>query len=263
MNDRVVVVEPTRRRAIVERMINTGMTLDESRFTLRELASEMGLERVNDLRFGRVSTVLGTRYLAGANDERAMSYVWNDRGQSWTPVRSATKYIAAENVVEPLRAPRRRIVDRSLLWINEDLEDRMKESGASLDAQVDRYLAQYEADSKTNDSSIKEADGDDARALGDLTLDDIDLEAFVNGVVRLIENYDNLLEFRSTLLRRARNFIAKSYGSEVVDEFERIAREDHGVAAGKTEREVSDERFTAPRADRAGDGGAGGGNVGG
>jgi len=88
------------------------------------------------------------------------------------------------------------------------------------------------------------------------------MESFVNSVVRLIENYDSLLEVRSTIARRAMNFIAKSYEPDVVESLKRTLRDDHGLVPGESALDVSDEEFQAPPADRAGASPGGGGATG-
>jgi len=84
-----------------------------------------------------------------------------------------------------------------------------------------------------------------------LTTEDIDIKLFASDVVRLIENYDSLLEVRNTILRRAANFIAKSYESDVVDSFNEELLESHGMEIGKSEQEQKDD-FEAPKAGAAG-----------
>ena len=182
-------------------------------------------------------------------------------------------------------------------------------SGASLDAQVDRYLGEYESSAKKEegesdmpDASVDQMEALDWRDLvkgrlileageGDKDeeegpddaapgadammgeeddkpgLEAFDVESFGNDVARLIDNYDNLLEVRSTLLRRAKQFLEKTYSDEVVKAFEDTMRDDHGMEAGNSSMDVSDDKFTAPAADRAngsaqasaGGGGGGGG----
>lgn len=92
------------------------------------------------------------------------------------------------------------------------------------------------------------AGDDDASKLG---LDSLDVEAFANDVARLIQNYDSLLEVRSTLLRRASSFLKKTYKDEVVDAFEDSMRDDHGMEAGSSPHDLEDEKFKSPAADRA------------
>ena len=173
-------------------------------------------------------------------------------------------------------------------------------SGDSLDSQVDRYLGDYEAAAKEAQPTegpnvdqmesldwrdlvkgrlveVGENDKDDETDPGDaapgadaltgedgdkLGLDSLNIEAFANDVVRLIENYDNLLEVRSTLLRRAKKFLKKSYSDEVVQAFENTIRDDHGLEAGNSKLDVSSDRSVAPAADRANGSAAPGGGGG-
>lgn len=172
----------------------------------------------------------------------------------------------------------KRIISESLLV--ETPGDEQKEDSDSLDSQADRYLVQYEGEAKTAkkeghdfrmltrrilgeagddedaDKTDKPVPADDSG--GKLTADDIDMESFTNSLVRLIDNYDSLLEVRSTLARRGINFIAKAYAPDVVEELKRVLREEHGLVPGESEMDVAAEDFPAPTADRAGDGGAGG-----
>lgn len=169
---------------------------------------------------------------------------------------------------------RRMIVESLLREQGEEVPT--QETEDSLDAQVDRYLIQYESEAKTSKREgldyrmmtrriLSEAEEDEESADEEpagkptkLSLDDIDIESFANDVARLIENYDSLLEVRNTLLRRARGFLAKGYEPDVVQEFERVMRESHGIVDGKSKQDIADEDFPAPRADRAGEGGVGG-----
>jgi len=172
-------------------------------------------------------------------------------------------------------------------------------SGGSLDAQVDRYLSQYESAAKVAEgddmgASVDQMESLDWRDLvkgrliteageddepvedpvpapgmdddeGKLGLDTLDVESFANDVVRLVENYDSLLEVRSTLIRRARKFLEKNYNDDVVQAFEDTLRDDHGLEAGASLGDVEAQKFVAPPAERAagsaepGPGGAGGG----
>ena len=119
--------------------------------------------------------------------------------------------------------------------------------------------------------------GDDAPGADDMTgesmdddklgPDDLDIAKFADDVVRLIENYDSLLEVRDTLFRRARNFLGKNYKDEVLEAFDNVMRDDHGMVPGQDKQSVDDERFPAPPAARAsgsaepGTAGGGGGAV--
>jgi hypothetical protein len=118
----------------------------------------------------------------------------------------------------------------------------------SLDAQVDRLLISYEKEAKNSQNEGKdfrstvrrfllEADEDkgkednkeDVKPAKKLGIDDINVESFSSSVVRLIDNYDNLLEVRDTLLRRSRDFLKKNYSDDVVSQFLSILREEFDV----------------------------------
>lgn len=163
-------------------------------------------------------------------------------------------------------------------------------SGDSLDAQIDRYFGEYEGAAKeitpTEEPSVDQMESLDWRDLvkgrvilgeageGDKDeegaedaapgadamtggedekpgLDALNIEMFANDVARLIENYDSLLEVRSTIVRRAQKFIEKNYGDDVVKAFENTLRDDHGLEAGSSSADIARSKFTAPAADRA------------
>lgn len=145
------------------------------------------------------------------------------------------------------------------------------EQGDSLDSQVDHYLMTYEkeaknmknegfdfrqiqrrlleADSDPNANAITAAGGTGTSAGQDAGLD---VTTFANDVVRLINNYDSLLEVRDTLVKRAVNFLAKGGQSDdVIEQFKEVLRSEHGMEVGKTRGEVEDE-YQAPPAIGAG-----------
>lgn len=142
-----------------------------------------------------------------------------------------------------------------------------EQEGDSLDQQVDRYLAQYEGESKTDDSGpsnesmriraltrkmMIEADDDDLEEPTKVSADKIDVSVFANAVVRLIDNFDSLLEIRSTLARRAHNFLVKSYEPEVAQQFDDVLRNEHGIVPGSHAGDHEADDFAAPDGDRAG-----------
>lgn len=168
-------------------------------------------------------------------------------------------------------------IEEGLLREEGENKDVVSEGKDSLDSQVDRYLAEYESEARSMQAEgldfrmltrrllSEESDdegGDAPDAATDVPtkmgLDDINVESFTNGVVRLIDNYDSLLEVRNTLFRRAKGFLTKSYSPEVLESFERLMRDEHDIEDGKTSDEVESDKFVAPPADRAGEGGAGG-----
>jgi hypothetical protein len=157
----------------------------------------------------------------------------------------------------------------SHVLLQESSEAKLAED--SLDAQVDKYLISYEADSKIvkkesydfRQSMLFEAEEDeeeksDEDKVKKLSVEDLDMEAFVNNVMRLVENYDSLLEVRDTILKRALNFISKNYKKDAQDTFESTMLDLYGVEIGSSKQDIGDEYFPAPRAGAAGpSGGAG------
>lgn len=164
--------------------------------------------------------------------------------------------------------------------LREASKDEEKEKGEdSIDSQIDQFFSDFEKEGKnaqlegmhfrtTVRRFLLEAEGDEEK--GDeekpkddekdkeaeepkkLTIEDINVDSFADGVVRLIDNYDSLLEVRNTILRRAVNFLLKSYEPDVADSFKESLEERHGLEVGKSKSEKDDEEFQPPAADRAG-----------
>jgi hypothetical protein len=185
----------------------------------------------------------------------------------------------------------KRLVEQLRRNLREADEKDAKEPGEdSLDNQIDRLFSDYESEAKSVKAEgldwrrtvrrILEAEGDEEEGEEEkqddadeegaeeepeepkkLTADDIQVEDFLEGVMRLVDNYDSLLEVRNTILRRAVNFLNKSYEPDVITQFKDALRENYGFDIGKSVQDVRDEQFPAPPADRAGGTGGGGGGV--
>lgn len=156
-------------------------------------------------------------------------------------------------------------------------ESKVKEEpGDSLDSQVDKFLIDYESEAKRAKNEgldfrmmvrhlLREEDeeaADDSKDAEDevssaSSPDDIDMGSYVASVMRLVDNYDNLLEVRNTILRRAKNYIAKNYQKEALEIFDDNLRETYGMEVGETKSEKQD-RFQPPKAGAAGPAGGGG-----
>jgi hypothetical protein len=156
----------------------------------------------------------------------------------------------------------------------EEKKPELEKGEDSLDAQVDKFLSSYEEEAKNSKNEgfnygmiarrfIFEADEDkeDDKASEEkpekLTGDDLNMQSFVTDVMRLVDNYDNLLEIRNTLLRRAANRLAKNYEPDVLAAFKEVLLESYGVEIGQSESEKADE-YQAPKAGAAGPMGGGG-----
>jgi len=143
-----------------------------------------------------------------------------------------------------------------------------KEKEDSIDVQVDRFISSYEADSKIVKkesfdfrNSIRQflSEGEDEpdKTGKKLTVEDIDMSNFVNNIVRLITNYDSLLEIQDTILKRAANFLGENYDEVTVQAFREELLDTHSIEIEKS-RKDREEGYTPPRAGAAGPAGAGG-----
>ena len=159
---------------------------------------------------------------------------------------------------------------RRILKEEMNLEAEHKEKHDSVDGQIDRFFAKLEGDAvdsvnevfdwRSATRRLLEADDEDEDDASDdqpptpqkKTLDDIDVDEFSAGIIRLVRNFDNLIETRSTIVRRAVNFLSKTYDDNVKESFLSILRDDEGLSPDQSEREVEQDNFTAPIADRSG-----------
>jgi len=163
-----------------------------------------------------------------------------------------------------------------------------QEPGDSIDSQIDKFLIDYEteakrsknegldfrmmtrrllreeeddadaADTDADDAETDDAETDDADAeTKKSSLDELNMESYVASVMRLVDNYDNLLEVRNTILRRAKNYLVKNYEPEALNSFDDNLRETYGMEVGEMESERQD-KFQPPKAGAAGPAGGGG-----
>lgn len=171
-----------------------------------------------------------------------------------------------------LRSGMGRRVDESTLL---ESKDKGEEGEDSLDAQVDKYLVSYESEAKLSKNegldfrsmtrrilTEKDEEGTDkdkpAEEPKKLSIEDLDVKSFVADVVRLVDNYDALLEVRNTILRRAVNHLVKNYEGDVAESFKEELLESYGMEIGVTQSEKQDKaEFQAPKAAAAGPAGGG------
>lgn len=168
----------------------------------------------------------------------------------------------------------RKIIKESVRSIIKEDKKTAEELDDSLDRQVDKYLSSYESQSKPMKKESKdlrdlsrdffsllaEADEekkDEKDETKKLTEEDIDVGLFADNVVRLIDNYDSLLEIRETIAKRAIKFLEKNYEPSVVDKFKIVLEDEYDLYTGKTAPDDL-EKYPAPPADRS-NGSVGGG----
>ncbi len=94
----------------------------------------------------------------------------------------------------------------------------------------------------------------------DEEIPDLDIDAFTRRVVRLVNNYENLLKIEEAVINRAKNFLDENYGDVFVNTFLENLREKYGLETDEYDAlpDVSDEPF-AVGAFAGGTGGLGGG----
>ena len=154
--------------------------------------------------------------------------------------------------------------------IVEEMKGVDERTNDSLDAQIDRFLLEYESQAKHAKTEVRDfralvrrflTEAEDDEKGGDknaeqkeakASIDDIDVNTFCDSVMRLIQNYDNLLEVKNTLLRRATKFLAKQYDDEVISAFKASCRENHGIEVGRSENDIELDYFQPPPAKGAG-----------
>lgn len=165
---------------------------------------------------------------------------------------------------------------RSLRESSEE-EDVELEGEDSLDAQIDKFFVNYESEAKnlqsegldfrmmtrrflfeaeeeeSEEDEDSEESSEDTEETKKLTSEDINVQSFVTDVMRLVDNYDTLLEVQNTILRRAAKYLKKNYDEQTVEIFKEELLESYGLEIGvsKSEKEDSPD-FQAPKAGAAG-----------
>lgn len=164
-----------------------------------------------------------------------------------------------------------------------------REKEDSLDIQLDRFLTQYESEASRSknegldfrsmtrnflleaeddeesedDAEVPEEESPSEVEAKKISVDEIDIESFTSSVVRLIENYDNLLEIDTTIAKRAKNFLLKNYEVEAARQFEETLSNTFDMSLGEKSGILAPAQSRAGGSDEAGIGGGGGGAVGG
>jgi hypothetical protein len=161
-----------------------------------------------------------------------------------------------------------------LLREAEEEQPKKEEGEDSVDAQIDKYLSQYESQAKEDASAKMESvsfdrltrdwkrlveaeDEENDEELEKAKLEELDMKSFVSDVMRLVDNAESLLELRNTILRRAANYLSENYEGDALQTFNEELLESHGIEIGQSESEKQDE-FQPPRAGAAGPMGGGG-----
>jgi len=69
----------------------------------------------------------------------------------------------------------------------------------------------------------------------------LNVREFASSVSRLIDNAENLIEFKNTILRRTLNRLNKDYDPALVHEFEIIMEDSYGMSVGKSQNDLEND----------------------
>jgi hypothetical protein len=132
---------------------------------------------------------------------------------------------------------------------------------ASLDAQVDKHLKAYAEDAKQSEQEYSDmmtpAEDDDAKDANDESkkAENLDMNAFTQSVIRLTENFLDLMEIDSAVYRRAAKFLKDTHGTPAVNAF-KDALSEAGKSIGESEPEREADEYKTTYAVGAGPSGA-------
>lgn len=106
------------------------------------------------------------------------------------------------------------------------------EGNDSIDLQIDRLLGEFESDSIINE---------DKQEVKQSKKTNLDVQQFALYISQLIDNVENLIEFKNTIMRRTINHLNKTFNKVVAHEFEIIMEDEYGIVIGKSQNDLNDE----------------------
>lgn len=163
----------------------------------------------------------------------------NLRGQSWTdyireaegdatdqPAPGAEEEPDPKTAVEEAQAS----IDDQVNGILTDAVEEavnLKNEGCSIRGLARRIC---EADDEKDDETL-DVSGEPSKK----TLSDIDVGSFAASVVRLIENFESLIEVRDTLVEMAKAQLRKTHDDAVIKAFTELLEEEYDISQGSTQ----------------------------
>lgn len=138
------------------------------------------------------------------------------------------------------------------------IDQRTRLSTESVDDQIDSLLIKFESESIKTESRARRSirlmfeepegeKGEGPSAVGSEERDEewsgepnkppIDIDRFAHRVVRLMENYNSLLDVRTVILNRSKNYIRENYDDFAVLKFEDTLEVDHGISLNPRDNE--------------------------
>ena len=131
------------------------------------------------------------------------------------------------------------------------LDEKLRLPADSVDDQIDALLIKFESESIKAESATRslaallfEAPEDDDEegpsAVGSEERDQelsaepikppVEIDQFTKKVVRLLENYESLLDIKTVIINRARNYLIENYDEAAADALEDTLDTDYGIS---------------------------------
>ena len=131
------------------------------------------------------------------------------------------------------------------------LDEKLRLPADSVDDQIDALLIKFESESIKTESATRslsallfEAPEDDDEegpsAVGSEERDQelsaepikppVEIDQFTKKVVRLLENYESLLDIKTVIINRARNYLIENYDEAAADALEDTLDTDYGIS---------------------------------
>ena len=146
----------------------------------------------------------------------------------------------------------------------EETEESTEDQESSfLDSEIEAVLIDFETKARTSAAEEIQPEGLFYKKGMSILLEEekkssgIDAEIFAGELARLIKNYDNLLDIKSLLIKKAESFLSSKYEEDIIDSVMDSLETKHGIKVDPQ----SEERFqlSAPIAVGASGGGGGSG----
>jgi len=137
------------------------------------------------------------------------------------------------------------------------LDEKLRLPADSVDDQIDALLIKFESESiKTESVSLSlskllfEAPEDEEEgptAVGSEERDQevsaepakppVEIDQFTKKIVRLLENYESLLDIKTVIINRTRNYLIENYDEAAADAFEETLDVDYGISLNPPDNE--------------------------
>ena len=122
--------------------------------------------------------------------------------------------------------------------LNEDTADAPLQAGDttqmqndSIDAQIDRILLQGDKKQGTQVESFLREDDESDTAADATPTKQIDAVSFADAVARLVEKFDNVIDVKGAVVRRALNYVTKNYDQKQSQTVQQVLLGNFGLEA--------------------------------